>query len=75
MWAVENPEEKSEVPRDGLRQSIKDILRTIQSEEENIPRGKIFLGGISQGVATVLATMLAGSQGGFAGLLGLCSIR
>lgn len=71
MWSVENPDEQSELQHDGLSQSIDKILDIIHSEEKIIPRDRIFLGGISQGLATVLATLFAEGQGGFAGVIGL----
>ncbi|RYP37317.1 hypothetical protein DL767_002960 [Monosporascus sp. MG133] len=72
MWAVESPEDKPEIQQEGLRRSVKTILGIVLSEETFVPRSKIFLGGISQGFATALATFFAGGQG-FAGLIGLCS--
>ncbi|EFX05468.1 phospholipase/carboxylesterase [Grosmannia clavigera kw1407] len=73
MWSVENPEEQSELQRDGLKQSMKTILDTVHTEEKILPRDHIFLAGISQRFATALATMLAEGQGGFSGVLGLSS--
>ncbi|OAA34871.1 phospholipase/carboxylesterase [Metarhizium rileyi] len=73
MWSVKDPEEHSEIQHDGLGQSIQRLLGIIKTEEQLVPRSRIFLCGISQGFATVLSTLLAEGQGGFAGLIGLCS--
>ncbi|KAI1088199.1 phospholipase/carboxylesterase [Rostrohypoxylon terebratum] len=72
MWSVEDPEEQVELQEEGKRTSISAILNVIQQEEKLVPRQKIFLGGISQGFATALATFFSDGQG-FAGLIGLCS--
>ncbi|RYP18900.1 hypothetical protein DL765_003688 [Monosporascus sp. GIB2] len=71
MWSVEDPEEKRELQKPGLLQSIRIVLDTIQSEESFAPRNRIFLGGISQGFATALSAFCAGGKG-LAGLIGLC---
>ncbi|RYP04195.1 hypothetical protein DL764_004616 [Monosporascus ibericus] len=71
MWSVEDPEEKRELQKPGLLQSIRIVLDAIQSEESLIPRNRIFLGGISQGFATALSAFCAGG-GCLAGLMGLC---
>lgn len=73
MWSVEDPEEQAELQSDGLSQSTQGILEIIKTEEIFVPRNRIFLGGISQGFATALVTFLVEGQGGFAGLIGLCS--
>ncbi|RVX68396.1 hypothetical protein B0A52_07396 [Exophiala mesophila] len=72
IWSVEDPEEQVEIQRDGLKRSVSALLEVIRTEEIDVPRQNIFLGGISQGFATVLATFFANGQG-FAGLIGLCS--
>ncbi|KPI38153.1 uncharacterized protein AB675_1031 [Cyphellophora attinorum] len=48
------------------------LLDVIKAEEVLVPRRHIYLGGISQGFATALATFFANGQG-MAGLIGLCS--
>ncbi|KAM3449983.1 hypothetical protein MY3296_006444 [Beauveria thailandica] len=72
-WAVEDPEVKSEIQRSGLHRSVQTVLAIIDDEEKLISRSKIFLCGISQGFATVLSVLFACGQGGFAGVIGLCS--
>ncbi|OAA47260.1 Phospholipase/carboxylesterase [Beauveria brongniartii RCEF 3172] len=53
MWAVEDPEVRSEIQRSGLHRSVQTVLAIIDEEEKLIPMSKIFLCGISQGFATV----------------------
>ncbi|KAI2467917.1 phospholipase/carboxylesterase [Annulohypoxylon bovei var. microspora] len=72
MWSVENPEEQAELQKEGLQMSVGAILEVIRQEEKLVPRQNIFLGGISQGFATALATFFSDGQG-LAGLIGLCS--
>ncbi|KAJ4393018.1 hypothetical protein N0V93_002224 [Gnomoniopsis smithogilvyi] len=77
MWSVENPAEQSEVQHEGLRRSIAAVLDIVASEEAIVkyrPRS-IFLAGISQGFAAVVAAFFAGAGGraSLAGLMGLCS--
>ncbi|EJP68898.1 phospholipase/Carboxylesterase [Beauveria bassiana ARSEF 2860] len=73
MWAVEDPGLRSEIQRSGLHRSVQTVLAIIDDEEKLISRGKIFLCGISQGFATALSVLFAQGQGGFAGVIGLCS--
>ncbi|OIW22181.1 alpha/beta-hydrolase [Coniochaeta ligniaria NRRL 30616] len=73
MWSVEHPQERSEIQVPGLTSSIETLAQIIKDEETLVPRSRIFLAGISQGFATVLATFLADGNGGFAGLCGFCS--
>ncbi|KAK8080152.1 hypothetical protein PG997_007970 [Apiospora hydei] len=78
MWSVEDPEERPEIQLDGLQHSIDRVLSVIREEEEEeeaagVPRGRIFLCGISQGFATAVAALFAEGRGGFAGMIGLCS--
>ncbi|KAK3341844.1 Alpha/Beta hydrolase protein [Lasiosphaeria hispida] len=73
MWSLEDVQERSELQVPGLRSSVDLIIDIIKDEELLVPRGKIFLGGISQGFATSLAALFADGRGGFAGLCGFCS--
>lgn len=77
MWSVEDPTEQSVIQHEGLRRSVADVLAVMASEEAIIqdrPRS-IFLAGISQGFATVVAAFFAGAgaRTSLAGLVGLCS--
>ncbi|KAM0462071.1 hypothetical protein ACHAPV_002428 [Trichoderma viride] len=73
MWSVEDQQERAELQITGLRASVDRVAKLIQEEELLIPRKRIFLSGISQGFATVLATFFADGRGGFAGLCGFSS--
>ncbi|KAL6877451.1 Alpha/Beta hydrolase protein [Trichoderma longibrachiatum] len=73
MWSVENAQESVELQVPGLLSSIASIKALVKEEELLVPRKRIFLGGISQGFATALATFFADGSGGFAGLCGFCS--
>ncbi|KAH7357268.1 Alpha/Beta hydrolase protein [Rhexocercosporidium sp. MPI-PUGE-AT-0058] len=70
MWSVENHMENNEIQIDGLRESVKDILDLIRTESALISPDRIILGGISQGCATAIHTLLYGGirLGGFVGL-------
>lgn len=72
MWSVENPSEREEIQKEGLRESISAILDIIYQEAKLVPLSRIFLGGISQGCATAILALLCGwmKLGGF---VGLCS--
>ncbi|KAI0183906.1 lysophospholipase II [Xylaria flabelliformis] len=70
IWSVEDPQERLELQENGLQNSITQILTIVR--EEDLPRNKIFLAGISQGFATAISAFLAGGTP-FAGLIGLCS--
>jgi len=52
MWTTENPQERPELQLPGLRRSVETILKVIAEEELILPRDRIVLGGISQGLAT-----------------------
>lgn len=72
MWSVENPSEQNEIQKEGLRESIGEILDIIQNELMEVLPERIILGGISQGCATAIhALMNSGIRLG--GFIGLCS--
>ncbi|KAM0250210.1 hypothetical protein ACHAQJ_008703 [Trichoderma viride] len=73
MWSVEDPQERSELQIPGLQSSAALITELIKKEELLMPRKRIFLGGISQGFATIIAAFFADGKGGFAGLCGFSS--
>ncbi|KAK7743185.1 hypothetical protein SLS53_004270 [Cytospora paraplurivora] len=73
MWSVENPNERSEVQAEGLKRSVALLGELIGMEGERVPKGRIFLAGISQGFVTALAAFLSDGDGGFAGLIGWCT--
>ncbi|KAN0099690.1 alpha/beta-hydrolase [Hyaloscypha variabilis] len=72
IWSVEEPSEKKGIQIDGLRESIEEILDVIRGEALLVPQSRIILGGISQGCATAIHTLLyAGIRLG--GFVGFCS--
>ncbi|KAL7788313.1 Alpha/Beta hydrolase protein [Trichoderma ceciliae] len=73
VWSVEDQQERIELQIPSLRSSINAIAELIKEEELPVPRNRIFLGGISQGFATILAAFFADGRGGFAGLCGFSS--
>ena len=70
IWAVENPSEKEEIQKEGLLESIADILDIIRHEASIVSPTRIFLAGISQGCAVAIHALLCGNiqLGGFIGL-------
>jgi len=52
MWSLEDVQDRSELQVPGLQSSVDLIIKIIKAEELFVPRGRIFLGGISQGFAT-----------------------
>ena len=72
-----SPEEEKEIMCTGLRDSICDIVDIIMSEASIVGIENIVLGGIGQGAATALMTMLIGGQnlGAFIGLGGWMPFR
>ncbi|KAH8773160.1 lysophospholipase II [Hyaloscypha sp. PMI_1271] len=59
VWDVRNPEEKKELAIPGLRESIRQILEIIEQEAKIVPMERIILGGLSQGCATAILTLLS----------------
>ncbi|OQD85013.1 hypothetical protein PENANT_c011G11094 [Penicillium antarcticum] len=78
-YSLGNINERQELQKEGLTQSVYHIFNVIE-EEANLLEGRlshIYLGGISQGMATALWTFLAAVctgrlQGLLGGLLGFC---
>lgn len=77
MWSVENPAERSDLQEPGILESIRRVGGLVREESHRVPRGSIFLCGISQGFTAALAAYLSHGlcvgEGGMAGLVGLCS--
>lgn len=70
MWSVEAPEEKLDLQIEGLNESINDIDVVVKQEAELVGPENVILGGISQGCATAIWTLMCreGKLGGFVGL-------
>lgn len=78
IWSVEEPAAEGHIQHEGLRSSAAALLDVMRSEEARVQggRGRIFLAGISQGFATVVAASFLTArdgQAGFAGMIGLSS--
>ncbi|KAK1635615.1 Alpha/Beta hydrolase protein [Colletotrichum phormii] len=71
-WSTENPNVYPELQEPGLCKSIDYINECINEEADYVSFDNIFLGGISQGFAAVVATHLH-RCGSFAGLFGYAS--
>jgi lysophospholipase-2 len=72
IWDIETPDYKQELMVEGLKESIVNILDMVHEEMETISLDKIILGGMSQGCATAVFTLLS-SGITFGGFIGVCS--
>ncbi|KAJ8065363.1 hypothetical protein OCU04_006051 [Sclerotinia nivalis] len=72
VWDIKEPECKEELMIPGLQESIAQISEIIEEEAKIVSMDKIILGGISQGCATAILTLL-NSDLGLGGFIGLSS--
>lgn len=76
ICSLTNTEEERELQVDGLRQSVLKILKILNNEIEIIGNPtRVFLGGISQGMATALWAFLCAPgriKGPLGGVVGFC---
>lgn len=74
MWSTENPDERPEVQLPGLRTSVAALGEVVREEERRVARGRIFVGGISQGITVAVAAFFAEQEAwcGLGGMIGLC---
>ncbi|POS69462.1 phospholipase/Carboxylesterase [Diaporthe helianthi] len=74
MWSTEDPDERPEFQLGGLRASVAALGDVVREEERLVPRGRIFVGGISQGIAVAVAAFFAEQEtwSGLGGMVGLC---
>ncbi|KAJ5193692.1 hypothetical protein N7491_001023 [Penicillium cf. griseofulvum] len=78
-YSLDNIHSRQELQKDGIRESVSHILNILE-EEVRLVDGRfanIYLGGMSQGMATALWTLLAATamsriKGPLAGFLGFC---
>ncbi|KAF7879445.1 hypothetical protein EAF04_000641 [Stromatinia cepivora] len=70
VWDIKEPEYKEELMIPGLQESMEQISEIIEEEAKIISMDKIILGGISQGCAAAILTLLTYglNMGGFIGL-------
>jgi len=72
VWDIQTPDHKKELMIPGLQESIREILNIIREEALLVPLDRIILGGISQGCATAILTLLS-SGIDLGGFIGWCS--
>ncbi|KAB2581288.1 Acyl-protein thioesterase 1 [Lasiodiplodia theobromae] len=77
IWSVEEPEQREEMQRAGLEESVEKVLRLLEREARLVPYEKIVLAGISQGCATAVQALLRGGRrcGAFVGFCGWFPLR
>jgi lysophospholipase-2 len=70
IWSVENPSEKEELQKEGLRESVIEIAAVVTREAEVVGPERVILGGISQGAAVAVHALMYGGVrlGAFVGL-------
>lgn len=72
MWSTEKPHDEEETSRAGLEKAAVRIADLVRSETEFVSLDRIFLGGISQGSAVAIHSLLrSGLQIG--GYMGFCT--
>jgi predicted esterase len=77
-YSLDNIHERQELQKDGIRESVLHILDILEEEARLLDRfSHIYLGGMSQGMATALWAFLAATATGriqvpLGGLLGFC---
>lgn len=72
VWDLATPDDREALMIPGLQESIRQILEIIQEEAKVIHLERIILGGISQGCATALLTLLS-SEIEVGAFIGWCS--
>lgn len=74
MWSTEDPDERPEIQLPGLRASVSGLGDVVREEEKHVARDKIFVAGISQGIAVTVAAFFAEKEAwsGLGGMIGLC---
>lgn len=74
MWSTEDPDERPEVQLPGLKASVAALGDVVREEERRVARSRIFVGGISQGIAVAVAAFFAEQEAwsGLGGVIGLC---
>ncbi|CEJ54324.1 hypothetical protein PMG11_00642 [Penicillium brasilianum] len=77
VWSIDNTEDQEELSVDGLRESVSYILKLLADEIERVDgdASRVFLCGISQGMATALWTFLCAAgqiNQPLGGIIGFC---
>lgn len=63
-WHLSDPDMRTELMSEGLRESSAFIRNLVREEASKVGGKNVVLGGLSQGCATVLVTMMLGLGGG-----------
>lgn len=77
IYSLENTNERQDLQVDGLRESVLQVLSVLDNEIDLVggDPSKVFLGGISQGMATTLFTFLCAPgriKGALGGVVAFC---
>lgn len=74
MWSTEDPDERPDIQLPGLRASVSALAAVVREEERRVARSRIFVGGISQGIAVAVAAFFSEHEAwsGLGGMIGLC---
>jgi len=72
IQSLADPSRREDLQVDGLRESVGYVLRIVEKESRLVGASNVVLGGISQGCATSVHALLAGSErlGGWVGVSG-----
>lgn len=74
IYSLGDPDSRQELQLPGIQESVQEILQVIKEEVKTVDGdyGRVFLGGISQGmaVASLVLLLLGGKLGGFVGASG-----
>ncbi|KAH0362038.1 alpha/beta-hydrolase, partial [Aureobasidium melanogenum] len=72
MWSTEKPHDQEEMSRAGIEKATARIVNLISAESKFVPFDHIFLGGISQGAAVAIHSLIR-SRLQIGGYLGFCT--
>lgn len=77
VWSIDNTEEQEELSVEGLRESVSHIMKILTDEIERVDgdASRVFLCGISQGMATILWTFFCAAgqiNQSLGGMIGFC---
>ncbi|KEQ67654.1 alpha/beta-hydrolase [Aureobasidium melanogenum CBS 110374] len=72
MWGTEKPHDEEGTSRVGIQKATARIVDLIRAESKLVPLDHIFLGGISQGAAVAIHSLLRGGLQ-IGGYLGFCT--
>jgi lysophospholipase-2 len=77
MSSVQRPQENSDIQKEGLWNSVSQILKIVKEEGEIVGLENIIIAGISQGCVTAIFALLASGMriGGFVGLCGWLPLK